>query len=159
MNVKRCLFLGKKAMTNLHSILKSTDITLLTKVHLFKAMIFPVVMYGFESWTIKKTELRRIDAFELWCWRLLRVPWTARKSNQSILKEIRPEYSLEGPVLMLQYFGHLMWRTDSPEKNLIIGKIEFESWVFIWSYERLLLNLSIVKMFKSLPTFHTDIMK
>ena len=104
-------------MTNLDSILKSRDITLLTNVHLVKAMVFPVVMYGCESWTIKKAEHRRIDAFELWCWRrLLRVPWTARKSNQSILKETSPEYSLEGLMLKLkhQYFGHLMWRTDSP---------------------------------------------
>ena len=109
--IKRCLLLGRKAMTNLDSILKSRDITLPTMVHLVKAMVFPVVMYGFESWTIKKAERRRIDAFELWCWRrLLRVPWTARRSNQSILKEITPEYSLEGLMLKLklQYFGHLM---------------------------------------------------
>ena len=109
--IERCLLLGRKAMTNLDSILKSRDITLLTKVHLVKAMVFPVVMYGCESWTIKKAEHRRIDAFELWCWRrLLRVPWTARRSNPSILKEISPEYSLEGLMLKLklQYFGHLM---------------------------------------------------
>ena len=118
--IKRCLLLGRKAMTNLGSILKGRDITLPAKVHLVKAMVFPVVMYGFESWTIKKTEHWRIDAFELWCWRsLLRVPWTARGSNQSILKEISPEYSLEGlmPKLKLQFFGHLMWRTDSLEKT------------------------------------------
>ena len=116
-------------MTNLHSILKSRYITLPTKVRLLKAMVFPVVMYGCESWTIKKAEHRRIDAFELWCWRrLLRVPWTARRSNQSILKEINPEYSLEGLMLKLklQYFGHLMRRTDSFEKTLMLEKIEGE---------------------------------
>ena len=107
--IKRCLLLGRKAMTNIDSILKRRDITLLTKVYLGKAMVFPVVMYGCESWTIKKAECQRIDTFELWCWRkLLRVPWTARRSNQSILKEISPEYSLEGLMLKLQYFGHLM---------------------------------------------------
>ena len=109
--MKRRLLLGRKAMTNLDSILKSRDITLPTKVHLVKAMVFPVVMYGCEGWTVKKAERRRIDAFEVWCWRrLLRVPWTARRSNQSILEEISPEYSLEGLMLMLklQYFGHLM---------------------------------------------------
>ena len=114
-------------MTNLDSILKSRDITLLTKVHLIKAMVFPVVMYGCESWTIKKAEHQRTDVFELWCWRrLLRVPWTARRSNQSILKEISPEYSLEGLMLKLklQYFAHLMRRTDSLEKTLMLGKIE-----------------------------------
>ena len=114
-------------MTNLDSILKSIDFTLSTKVHLVKAMVFPVIMYGCESWTIKKAEHRRIDAFELWCWRrLLRVPWTARRSNQSILKEISPECSLEGLMLKLklQYFGHLMWRADSFEKTLMLGKIE-----------------------------------
>ena len=114
-------------MTNLDGILKSRDITLPAKVHLVKAMVFPVVKYGCESWTIKKAERRRIDAFELWCWRrLLRVPWTARKSNQSILKEISPEYSLEGLMLKLklQYFGHLMQRTDSLENILMLGKIE-----------------------------------
>ena len=114
-------------MTNLDSILKSRDITLPTKVHLLKAMVFPVVIYGCESWTIKKAEHRRIDAFELWCWRrLLRVPWIARRSNQSILKEINPEHSLEGLLqkLKLQYFGHLMWRADSVEKTLMLGKIE-----------------------------------
>ena len=125
--IKRHLLLGRKVMTNLDSILKSRDITLPTKVHLVKALFFPVVMYGCESWTIKKAEHWRIDAFELWRWRrLLRVPWTARRSNQSILKEISPEYSLEGLILKpkLQYFGHLMWRTDSLEKTLILGKIE-----------------------------------
>ena len=114
-------------MTNLDSIFKSRDITLLTKVRLVKAMVFPVVMYGCESWTVKKAEHRRIDAFELWCWkRLLRVPWTAGRSSRSILKEISPEYSLEGLMLKLklQYFGHLMRRTDSFEKTLILGKIE-----------------------------------
>ena len=125
--IKRSLLLGRKVMTYLDSILKSMDITLPTKVHLFKAMVFPVVMYGCKSWTIKKTEHQRIDAFELWCWRrLLRVPWTARRSDQSILKEISPEYSLEGLMLKLklQYFGHLMRRDDSLEKTLMLGKIE-----------------------------------
>ena len=125
--IKRCLLLGRKVMTNLGSILKSRDITLPTKVHLVKAMVLPVVMYRYESWTINRAECWRIDAFELWCWRrLLRVPWIARKSNQSILKEISPEYSLEGIMLKLklQYFSHLMWRTDSFEKTLILGKIE-----------------------------------
>ena len=124
---KRCLLLGRKAMTDLDSILKSRDITLLTKVHLVKDMVFPVAMYGCESWTIKKAERQRIDGFELWCWRrLLRFPWTARRSNQSILKEISPEYSLEGLMLKLkvQYFGHLMRRTESLEKNLMLKKIE-----------------------------------
>ena len=124
--IKRHLLLGRKVMTNLDSILKSRDITLLTNVHLVKAMVFPVVTYGCESWTIKKVECRRIDAFEPWCWRrLLRVPWTARRCNQSILKEISPEYSLEGlmPKLKLQCFGHLMWRVDSLEKTLILGGI------------------------------------
>ena len=123
--IKRCFLLGRKAMTNLGSILKSRDITLLTKVHLVKDMVIPVVMYGCESWIIKKAEHRRIDAFEL-CWRgVLRVPWTAERSNQSILKEINPEYSLEGLVLKLklQYFGHLMRRTDSLGKTLMLGKI------------------------------------
>ena len=118
--IKRRLLFGRKAMTNLDNILKSRDITLLTKVHLVKAIIFPVVMYGCEIWTIKKAEHQRIDAFELWCWRrLLRVPWTARQSNQSILKEISPEVSLEGLMLKLklQYFGHLMGRVDSLEKT------------------------------------------
>ena len=122
-----CLLLGGKPMTNLDSILKSRDITLPTKVYLVEAMIFPVVMYGCESWTIKKAEHQRTDAFELWCWRrLLRVPWTARRSNQSILKKISPEYSLEGLILKLklQSFGHLMRRTDSLEKTLMLGKIE-----------------------------------
>ena len=125
--IKRHLLLGRKAMTNLDSILKSRDITLPTKVRLVKAMVFPVVIYGYGSWTIKKAEHQRIDAFELWCWRrLLRVPWTARRSNQLILKKIRPEYSLEGLMLKLklQYFGHQMRRTDSMEKTLIPGKIE-----------------------------------
>ena len=124
--IKRRLILGRKVITNLDSVLKSRDITLPTKFHLVKAMVFPVVMYGCESWTIKKAECRRIDAFELWCWRrLLRVPWTARRSKQSILKEIRPEYSLEGLMLKLklQSFGHLMWRTDSLEKTLMLGGI------------------------------------
>ena len=123
--IKRCLLLGRKVMTNLESILKSRDISLPTKVHLVKSMVFPVVMYGCESWTIKKAENRRIDAFELWHWRrLLRVPWTARRSKQSILKEISAEYSLEGLMLKLQYFGHLMRRTDAFEKTLMLGKIE-----------------------------------
>ena len=125
--IKRCLLFGRKVMTSLDSILKSRDITLPTEVHLVKAMVFPVVMYGCKSWTIKKAEHRRFDAFELWCWRgLLRVLWTAKRSNQSILKEISPEYSLEGLMLKLklQYFGHLMWRTDSLEKSLMLGKIE-----------------------------------
>ena len=119
--IKRRLLLGRKVMTNLDSIFKSRDITLPTKVHLVKAMVFLVVMYGCESWTVKKAERQRINAFELWCWRrLLRVPWTARRSNQSVLKEIGPEYSLERLMLKLklQYFGHLMWRTDSFEKTL-----------------------------------------
>ena len=112
-------------MSNLDSILKSRDITLPTKVHLVKAVVFPVVMYGCESWTVKKAKRRRIDAFEVWCWRrLLRVPWTARRSNQSILKEISPEYSLEGLMLKLQYFGHLMRIADSLEKTLMLGKVE-----------------------------------
>ena len=125
--IKRCLLLGRKAITSLDSVLKSRDVTLLTKVHTIKAMVFPVVMYGCESWTIKKAEHQRTDAFKLWCWRrLLRVPWTARRSNQSILKEISPEYSLEGLLLKLklQYFGHLMRRTDLLEKTLMLGKIE-----------------------------------
>ena len=125
--IKRRLLLGRKVMTNLDSILKSRDITLPTKVHLVKTMGFPVVMYGCESWTIKKAKCRRIDAFELWCWRrLLRVPWTTRRSNQSILKEISPEFSLEGLMLKLklQSFGHLMQRTDSLEKILMLGKTE-----------------------------------
>ena len=124
---KRCLLLGRKVMTNLDSILKSRDITLPTKVLLVKAMVFPVVTYECESWTIKKAEHWRIDAFELWCWRrLLKVPWTAGRSNQSLLKENSPEYSLEGLMLKLklQYFGHLMWRTDSLEKTLMLKKTE-----------------------------------
>ena len=122
--IKRCLLLGRKVMTNIDSILKSRDITLPTKVHLVKAMLFLVVMYGYESWTVKKAECQRIDAFELWCWRrLLRAPWTARRSNQSILKEISPGCSLEGLMLKLklQYFGHLMRRVDSLEKTLMLG--------------------------------------
>ena len=125
--IKRYLLLGRKVMTNIDSILKSRDITLPTKAHLVKAIVFPVVMYGCESWTVKKAERPRIDAFEMWCWiRLLRVPWTARRSNLSILKEISPEYSLEELMLKwkLQYFGHLMWRTDSFKKTLMLGKIE-----------------------------------
>ena len=125
--IKRCLLLGRKTMTNLESILKSTSIPLPTKIHLVNAMVFPVVTYGCESWIIKKAEHRRIDVFELWCWRRLsRVPWTPRGSNQSILKEISPEYSLEGLMLKLnlQSFGLLMWRTDSLEKTLELGKIE-----------------------------------
>ena len=125
--IKRCLLLGRKTMTNLDSIFKSRNITLPTKVHPVKALVFPVVMYGCESWTLKKAECWRIDAFELWCWRrLLRVPWTARRSNQSTLKEISLEYSLEGLMvkLKLQYFGHLIWRSDSLERTLLLGKIE-----------------------------------
>ena len=125
--IKRFLLLERKAMTNLDSILKSRDITLPTKICLLKAMVFPVVMYGCESWTIKKAECRTLDAFGLWCWRrLLRVSWTARRSNQYILKEINLKYSLEGLMLKLklQYFGHLMWRTDSFKKTLMLGKIE-----------------------------------
>ena len=125
--IKRCLLLGRKVMTNLDSILESRDITFLTKAHLAKATVFPVVIYGCESWTIKKAECLRIDAFELWCWkRLLRVPWTARRSNQSILKKISPGCSLEGLMLKLklQSFGHLMQRADSFEKTLMLGKIE-----------------------------------
>ena len=125
--IKRHLLLGRIAMTNLDSRLKSRDITLPTKVCLVKAMVFPMVMYVCDSWTIMKAECQRTDAFELWCWRkLLRVPWTAKRSNQSILKEISPEYSLEGLTvkLKLQYSGHLMWRTDSLEKTLMLGKTE-----------------------------------
>ena len=125
--IKRRLLLGRKVMTNLDSILKSRDITLPTKVHLDKAMVFPLLIYGHDSWTIKKAEHRRIDAFEVWCWRrLLRVPWTARRSNQSILKGISPGCSSEGLMLKLKlkYFGHLMQRTDSTEKTLMLGKIE-----------------------------------
>ena len=125
--IKRRFLLGRKVMTNLDTIFKSRDITLLTKVRLVKAMVFPVVMCGYESWTVKKAEHRRIDAFKLWCWRrLLRVPWTARRSNQSILKEISPGIFLEGLMLKLklQYFGHLMQRVDSLEKTLMLGGIE-----------------------------------
>ena len=125
--ITRCLLLGRKVMINLDIIFKGRDITLPTKVHLVKAMVFPVVIYGCESWTVRKDECRRIDAFELWCWRrLLRVPWTARRSNKFILKEISPECSLEGLILKLklQYFGYVMQRTDSFEKTLMLGKIE-----------------------------------
>ena len=125
--LKGCLLLGRKVMTNLDSILKIKDITLLMKVHIAKAMVFSVVMYRCDSWTIKKAEHRRIDDFELWCWRrLFRGPWTTSRSNKSILKEINPEYSLEGLMmeLKLQYFGHLMWKSDSLEKALILGKNE-----------------------------------
>ena len=125
--IKRCLLLGWKVMTNLDSVIKSRDITLSTNLHLFKAMVFPIVMYGCESWTIKKAECQRIDAFDLWCLRrLLRVPWTVRRSIQWILKEISPECSLQGLILKLklQYFGHLIWRTDSLEKTLMLGKID-----------------------------------
>ena len=126
-DIKRCLLLGRKAMTNLDSILKSREVTLLTKGHLVEVMVFSVVMYGYDSWTIKKAECQRIDDFELRCWRrLMRVPWTARRSNQSILKEINPDYSLKGLMLklQLQYFGHLMRRTDSLKKTLMLRKIE-----------------------------------
>ena len=125
--IKRDLLLGRKVMTNLYSIFKNRDITLLTKVHLVKAIVFPVVVYGCESWTIRKFTVQRTDAFELWCWRrLLRVPWTARRSNQSILNEISPGCPLEGPMLKLklQSFGHLMQRTKPLEKSLMLGKIE-----------------------------------
>ena len=123
--IKRRLLLGRKVMTNLDSIFKSRDIALSTKVYLVKAIVFPVVIYGYESWTIRKAEHRKIDAFELWCWsRLLRVPWTARRSNQSILKEINPEHSLERLMLKLQYFGHLMQRDDSLEKILIWERLK-----------------------------------
>ena len=127
MKSKRCLVPGRKAMTNLDSILESKDIALPAKVHLVKALVFPVVMYGCESWTVKKAECLRIDAFELWCWRrLLRVPWTVRRYNQSFLKEISPGCSLEGMMLKLkvQYFGHMMGRTDSLKKTLMLGKVE-----------------------------------
>ena len=123
--IKRHLFLGRKAMTSLDSILKSTDITLQTKVHIVKVMVFPVVMYQCESWTIRKTKVLKNNAFELWSWRrVLRVPWTARRSNQSILKEINPENSLEGLMLKLQYFGHLMQRANTLERTLMLGMIE-----------------------------------
>ena len=126
MKFKKCLLLGRKVMTNVDSILKSRDITLLTKLHLFKVMVFAVVMYGCESWTIKKAEHRRIDAFEMWCWRrLLRVPWIVRRSNQSILKDISPECSLKGLMLKLklQHFGHIMRRADSFEKTLMLERL------------------------------------
>ena len=154
-NIKRRLLLGRKAMTNLDSVLKSRDIILPVKVHLIKAMDFPVVMYGCESWTIKKAERWRIDAFELWCWRrLLRVPWTARRSNQSIPKEINPEYSLEGQMLKLklQHFGHLMWRAyslakpwcwerlntggESDDKGWNDWKVSLTQWTWVWSSSR-----------------------
>ena len=125
--IKRFMLLGRKAMTNLDSVLENIDVILLTKIHIVKAKVFQVVMYGYEGWTIKKAEHQRIDAFELWCWRrLLRVPWTARRSNQCILKEISPEYPLEGLMLKLklQSFGHLMRRTDSFERTLMLGKTE-----------------------------------
>ena len=123
--IKRCLLLERKAMTNLDSVFKSRDVTLPAKVCRVKAMVSPVAMYGCESWTTKKTECQRTDAFDLWCWRrLLRVPWTARRSNQSVPKEINPEYSLEGLMLKLQYFGYLMQRASSLEKTLMLGKIE-----------------------------------
>ena len=123
--IKRHLLLGRKTMTNLDSIFKSRDIILPTKVHIVKTMVFPVVIYGCERWTIKKAERQIIDGFELWCWkRLFRVPWTARRSNQSNLKEINRDYSLEGLMLKFQYFGHLIWRTDSLEKTVMLGKIE-----------------------------------
>ena len=148
--IKRCLFLRRKAMTNLDSVWKSRDITLPTKVHLVKAMVFPIVMYGCERWTIKEAECQRIDAFELWCWRrLLRVLWTARRSNQSILKEINSKYLLEILMLKLQYFGYFMQGADSSEKTLILEKIEAKGeeggrgwhgwmasptqWVWIWA--------------------------
>ena len=128
--IKRCLLLGRKVMTNLDSLLKSTNITLPTKVHLVKAIVFPVVMYGCENWTIKKAEHRRIDAYELWCWRrLLRVPWTVRRSNQSILKEISPEYSLEGLMLKLQYFGRLThWKRPWCWERLKVGEGDYRGW-------------------------------
>ena len=122
--IKRRLLLEREVMINLGSVLKSKDVTLLTKVHMVKVMVFPVVTYGCESWTLKKAQCQRTDSFKLWCWRrLLRVPWTARRSHQSILQEISAEYSLEGLMLRLQYSGHLMWRADSLEKTLMLGKI------------------------------------
>ena len=136
--IKRHLLLGRKAMTNLNSILKSRDITLPTKIHLVKAMVFPVVMYGCENWTINKAEHQRIDAFDLWCWRrCFRVPWTARRSNQSILKEISPEYSMGRLILKLklQYFGHVIRRADSLEKTLMLGRIEGK-WRRGWQMEK-----------------------
>ena len=144
--LKRCLLLGRKAMTNLASILKSRGIILLTKVCLVKAMVFPIVMYDWESWTIKNAECWRIDAFELWCCsRLLRVPWTARRSNQSILKEISSEYSLEGLMLKLklQYFDHLMWRADSLEKTLMLRKIEERVGLDLEDWQRGFLSLTV----------------
>ena len=154
--IKRHLLLERKAMSNLDSILKSIDITLPTKVRLVKAMVFPVVMYGGVSWTVKKAEHWRIDAFELWCWRkLLTVPWTARRSNESILKEISPEYSLEGPMLKLklQDSGHPMWRTDSLEKTLMLGKIEGRmrtGWQKIWWWDGITdwMDMSLSKLWE-----------
>ena len=153
--IKRCLLLGRNAMTNLDSILKSRDTTLSAKVHLVKAMVFPVVMYGCESWTIKKAERWRTDVFQLWCLRrLLRVPWTARRSNQSILKkEISPEYSLEGLMLKLQYFGRLMWRASSLEKTLMLGKIEGRrrrGWQRMRSLDNItnLMNMNLSKLWE-----------
>ena len=153
--VKRHLLFGRILMTNLDSVLKSRDITLPTKVHIIKVMVFPEVMYECESWTIKKAERWRIDAFELWCWRrLLRVPWTGRRSNQSILKEINPEYSLEGLILKLQYFCYLMQKTDSFEKTLMLGKIE-GSRKREWQRMRLLdgitvsVNMSLSKLWET----------
>ena len=154
--MKRCLLLGRKVMTNLGSILKSRGITLLTEVCLVKALAFPVVMYGCESWTIKKAECLRTDDFELWCWRrFLRVPWTARRSNQSILKEVSPGCSLEGLMLKLklQYFGHLMWRTDSLEKTLMLGKIEgrrTRGWLSVTWLDGItnLIDMSLSKLWK-----------
>ena len=150
--IKRCLPLGRKAMTNLVSLLKSRDINLLTKVHIVKAVVFPVVMYGCESWTIKKAEHQRTDTPEMWCWkRLLTVPWTARRSNQSILKEINPKYSLEEVMLklMLQYSGHLMWKANSLEKTMMLGKTEgilgLCFWMFVFVSPKILFQIIILE--------------